>query len=291
MHKATSGYDDVPEERYHFPSTYRNLVARSEGEWFVYYEPRRDGGREVYVALGRLGAMTQDPQRSDHFYVSVNSYEDFPEPVSWKRSDGTPFESRLRKEDGTTNKGQFGRAIHELAMNEFTEIVELGFAEVLREEQPEIPLPGVAEIVVAPRPIIEMVVQRRVRDRAFTNTVRRAYDQRCAFTGLKIVNGGGWTEMEAAHIRPVEADGPDSIRNGLALSRTMHALFDRGFLSMSDDFRILEATNAPLPDQLRMQLRDDRRALIPTEDSFRPHPAFLAFHRREIFKDRSQSSR
>lgn len=291
MHKATSGYDDVPWERYHFPQTYRNLVARSEGDFFVYYEPRRDDGREAYVAMGRLGTITPDPQRADHFYVGVTDYRPFSTEVPWKMPDGTVIESQLLKSDGSTNKGRFGRAVHELPTSEFTQIVELGFADVLAEEDPAIPLPAAAEVDVAPRRIVEMVMQRRVRERAFTKNVRNAYGQTCAFTGLKIVNGGGWTEMEAAHIRPVEKDGPDSIRNGLALSRTMHALFDRGFLSLTDDFRIIEASSVPeLPKELRALLPADRRALMPSNAAIRPHPSFLSFHRREIFKDRLSSS-
>ena len=59
----------------------------------------------------------------------------------------------------------------------------------------------------------------------------RAYDARCAITGLKLINGGGRAEVAAAHIRPVEANGPDIISNGIALSATAHWMFDRGLIS------------------------------------------------------------
>jgi putative restriction endonuclease len=41
-------------------------------------------------------------------------------------------------------------------------------------------------------------------------------------TGLRIFNGSGRAEVQAAHIRPVADNGPDSVRNGLALSSTIH---------------------------------------------------------------------
>ena len=44
-------------------------------------------------------------------------------------------------------------------------------------------------------------------------------------TGLRIVNGGGRPEVQAAHIRAEEADGPDALRNGVALSGTAHWMF------------------------------------------------------------------
>ena len=60
-------------------------------------------------------------------------------------------------------------------------------------------------------------------------------------TGLRIINGGGRSEVQAAHIRPVASSGPDSVRNGLALSGTAHWMFDRGLLSIGDDYSILIA--------------------------------------------------
>jgi len=41
-----------------------------------------------------------------------------------------------------------------------------------------------------------------------------------AITGLKLINGGGRAEVDAAHTRPVEANGPDVLSNGIALSGT-----------------------------------------------------------------------
>ncbi len=60
-------------------------------------------------------------------------------------------------------------------------------------------------------------------------------------TGLKIINGGGRTEVQAAHIRPVPDRGPDSVRNGLALSGTVHWMFDRGLISIDDDYSLIVA--------------------------------------------------
>ena len=39
--KVDPSYDDLPEERYHFPRTYLNAVRQPLHDWIVYYEPRR----------------------------------------------------------------------------------------------------------------------------------------------------------------------------------------------------------------------------------------------------------
>jgi putative restriction endonuclease len=102
-------------------------------------------------------------------------------------------------------------------------------------------------------------------------------------TGLKMVNGGGRCEIEAAHIRPVEDNGPDSPRNGIALSRTVHWMFDRGILSIADDGLILMAKRL-VPDQVSRMLNPDGHILSPNDRTFAPHRVFLRYHREYRFK-------
>jgi putative restriction endonuclease len=102
-------------------------------------------------------------------------------------------------------------------------------------------------------------------------------------TGLRLVNGAGRCEIMAAHIRPVAASGPDSPRNGLALSRTVHWMFDRGLLSAEDDGRIL-TTRRLVPEQVRRVLNPDGYLRWPDDRLVRPHPQFLRYHRETVFR-------
>lgn len=99
-------------------------------------------------------------------------------------------------------------------------------------------------------------------------------------------NGGGRTEVDAAHIRPVGDGhaGPDSIRNGLALSKTVHWMFDRGLLSIDNDYRILTARNL-VPEPIRRLLLPEGYAFVPEDKRAQPAPAFLDYHRNKIFKE------
>jgi putative restriction endonuclease len=123
-----------------------------------------------------------------------------------------------------------------------------------------------------------------VRDRIFRQNVLRAYSERCAISGLRLINGRGRAEASAAHIRPVEANGPDIVNNGIALSGTVHWMFDRGLLSLGDDLRILISRQANDPDGIRTLINETGFAL-PTRHPFeRPHPRFLQWHRENCFK-------
>lgn len=80
---------------------------------------------------------------------------------------------------------------------------------------------------------------------------------------MKLINGGGRAEVAAAHIRPVEANGPDIVSNGLALSGTAHWMFDRGLISLSDDLDILISRHVNDPDGVRAFINRSGRAIAP----------------------------
>ncbi|WP_081644520.1 HNH endonuclease [Arenimonas oryziterrae] len=284
----SSAYDDQPELRYHFPKTYLRQVQLALGDGIVYYEPRRDdgpsssGGRQAYFATAFVDRIEPDERRAEHFYAYLKNYTEFDCAVPFREGD-IYREALLRKDDGSTNKGAFGRSVRQLPRNEFEAIVQLGLS---HQAEPWELTSGVNEDVVpeyVTRPIVERLVSRKFRDEVFRRHVRAAYDNSCAVTGLRLINGGGRPEVQAAHIRPVEADGPDTVRNGLALTGTIHWLFDRGLLSLDDQCRVMLSPQG-LPDDLDRLIPSNRMLRLPAAPELRPHPTYLSWHREFRFK-------
>ncbi len=296
--KVDSAYDDLPEERYHFPRTYLRQVQAALNDWIIYYEPRRAssdlssrGGRQAYFATARISRIAADPLTPDHFYAYVSDYLEFDRAVPF-REGSRYYESQLRRDDGETSKGAFGRAVRPISDSEYDLILHAGFVRTLGAvEAPAATRASqgapseMAEDPQAPfeRPIVERLVARPFREAAFAVSVKSAYGETCAVTGLRIINGGGRAEVQAAHIRPVADGGSDSIRNGLALSGTAHWMFDRGLLSIADDYTILIAEKQ-LPGEAIRLIRPDRTVAIPGRLDARPHPTHLRYHRERIFK-------
>ena len=290
--KVDPTYDDLPEFQYHFPRTYLRAAEAAVGDWIIYYEPRRAtgelssrGGRQAYFATARVAAVRSDPTVPEHFYAFVEDFLQFPRPVPFKDGD-LYYESALRRNDGGTNKGAFGQAVRPISDNEYGLILSAASTDLFSSTlSANIALPqGFAEEpAVFERPIVERVTSRPFRDAAFSSAVRAAYDNTCAMTGLKIINGGGRPEVQAAHIRPVADAGPDSVRNGIALCGTFHWMFDRGLLSLDDDLKILLATDR-VPDTVSRLINTNRRLVLPRRAELRPHPQFLRFHRESVFK-------
>jgi putative restriction endonuclease len=290
--KVTPNYNDLPEVRYHFPRTYLNQATQVVGDHIVYYEPRRSsaelssfGGRQSYFGVARVTAVIEDHTLAGHYYALVDDYLDFDRPVPF--SEGSEYyESALKKEDGSTNKGAFGRAVRLIPDNEFDRILKSGFAPILDENlesQGVMPFEISEPHIPFERPIVEMTVSRPFRERSFMHNVRAAYANRCAITGLRLINGGGRPEVQAAHIQPVALKGPDSVRNGLALSGTVHWMFDRGLISIGDDYKIIVAKKHVPDDAVRL-LNENGMINLPTDPTLYPNAHFLKFHRDEVFK-------
>src|SRR5581483_6386182 len=216
--------------------------------------------------------VVDDTELANHFYAVVDNYLDFDRVVPF--AEGSEYyESALKKADGSTNKGAFGRAVRTIPDDEFDRILKVGFAPVIGDgEQPQmLPALGIDEPQVPfDRPVVEMTILRPFRERSFMFNVRAAYANRCAMTGLRLINGGGRPEVQAAHIQPVAAKGPDSVRNGLALSGTVHWMFDRGLISVGDDYRILVAKNHVPDDAIRL-LNRSGSIFLPKDETLYPN--------------------
>ena len=292
--KVTPSYNDLPEVRYHFPRTYLNYVQQTIGDYIVYYEPRRSsaelssrGGRQSYFGVARVDKVIEDDTLADHFFAIIDgsTYLDFDTAVPFYEGDEY-YESALKKDDGSTNKVAFGRAVRLIPEDEFDRILKSGFAPILGENLASqgATLPGFSE-PPAPfeRPVVEMMLSRPFRERSFMHNVRAAYSNRCAITGLRLINGGGRPEVQAAHIQPVASKGPDSVRNGLALSGTVHWMFDRGLISINDDYKILIAKRHVPSDAIRL-LNQSGMINLPKDPTHYPNAHYLKFHRDVVFK-------
>jgi len=73
----------------------------------------------------------------------------------------------------------------------------------------------------------------RLGQGGFRVVVMDGYKRRCAVTGEKTL-----PVLEAAHIRPYSDDGPHAISNGIFLRSDFHTLFDRGYITISNEYRV-----------------------------------------------------
>lgn len=292
MHRADSIYDDSPPERYQFPRQYLGRVKPSIGHWIVYLEPTKVPGSRGYFAIAQVAGVVPDPTEQGMFiaHIEPGTYLPFAQPVAFN-VDGQPVERGLLNEQGRLS-GRAQAAVRPLSSEDFNRILDIGFRDAgatLPRSDDAPALTGFADTqtpfdIAGPRARIARITTRAVRDRVFRTLVLRAYDERCALTGLKFINGGGRAEVNAAHIQPVAAGGPDTVNNGIALSGTAHWMFDRGLISLDDDLRILISRHVNDQESAAAFINRTGIAVRPVDRRDRPHPRFLHWHRTNCFK-------
>jgi putative restriction endonuclease len=225
--------------------------------------------------------------------IEPGSYLDFEQAVPFNGARGIVERGVLNEAGNISGRAQ--AAVRPISLEDFNRIIEIGFP----DEEPLLPrvgtpleAPAVERVGEGQAPFVMDVERERVgyynsrivRDRVFRKRVLEAYDCRCAITGLKLINGGGRAEVEAAHIKPVEANGPDIVTNGLALSGTAHWMYDRGLISLEDDLQVIVSRQVNDSESVWSLVNKSGRAAVPANPAHRPHPSYLAWHRQHCFK-------
>ena len=124
------------------------------------------------------------------------------------------------------------------------------------------------------------LVTRRLGQGSFRVLVTDAYRRRCAVTGERALPA-----LEAAHIRPVHAGGEHRVDNGLLLRSDLHALFDRGYVTVTPEYRFVASRRLKRDfDNGEAYLRmTGTRLWLPPDPSERPNREFLEWHADTMF--------
>lgn len=289
IHRTDSIYADIPSEQYQFPKNYLSRAKECEGDWILYLEPTKVKNTKGYFAVAKVQEIIPDPRATDMYLAIIEpgSYLDFGDPVPF-RLDGQIVEQGVLNDAGRIS-GRAQAAIRPISNSDFARIIDLGLEESAHA-LPRVGTPKGFEEAQAPfdsfpnRRRIQQLTNRAVRDRNFRRSVVRAYGERCAVTGLRLINGGGRAEVEAAHIMPVEHNGPDIISNGLALSGTAHWMFDRGLIGIGQGMEILVSRHSNDPEQVHRLINASKKLVSPPNPRDKPRTEFLTWHRQNIYK-------
>lgn len=131
-------------------------------------------------------------------------------------------------------------------------------------------------------------VVRRGREAQFRLRVVAAYNYTCALTGYRLTTIDGATIVDAAHIHRFADSGNNDPRNGLALCKNAHWMFDLGLWTLTDDLKV-EVADAAFaeagPDGLRLApYRSLRLAHLPADPAGWPDRVHLDWHRKHVFE-------
>ncbi len=118
-------------------------------------------------------------------------------------------------------------------------------------------------------------LKERKGQSAFRSDILKTYNQRCCISG-EIVS----EILQAAHIQPYLSEASNHIQNGLCLRADLHGLFDRGLISISEDYKVI--TSERLKGSSYEPLHG-KSIWLPDDLVQRPSLEAIAYHRSEFF--------
>ncbi len=119
-----------------------------------------------------------------------------------------------------------------------------------------------------------------VRGGVFKKVVPRIYNYTCCISGMSVITGLPIQMIDACHIVPFSESHDDTIRNGISLCPNLHRAFDRGLISIDENYRVVVSSQFTEKDESEYSIRkyQSKRILLPTEEKYRPHRENLMWH-------------
>lgn len=129
------------------------------------------------------------------------------------------------------------------------------------------------------------VVKTRVNQEVFRAMVLSAYNGTCCITGISIPE-----LLIASHIVPWSIDDKNRLnpRNGLCLNALHDRAFDRGIITIGEDFRVVVSSRIRKSNSSRGKGLDlitnyeNKKIHLPSR--FLPDPIFFEYHRKNVFQ-------
>ena len=121
----------------------------------------------------------------------------------------------------------------------------------------------------------------RLGQGAFRVIVTDLYKRQCALTNSHVLH-----VLDAAHIRPYAEGGSHSPRNGLLLRQDIHTLFDRGYVTVSPEYRV--EVSRRLKDEFdngkEYYALQGRHILLPDSPQLQPSADSLRWHNENVYR-------
>ncbi|MEI7505161.1 MAG: HNH endonuclease, partial [Paludibacter sp.] len=119
-----------------------------------------------------------------------------------------------------------------------------------------------------------------IRSNIFKKEVPKIYNYTCCISGLRIDVIDNISVIDACHIIPFSVGYNDSITNGIALCPNLHRAFDRGLITINEQFQVIVNNNFSEPTNSPYSIKqfDKKFINLPNDINFHPSIESLKHH-------------
>ena len=123
-----------------------------------------------------------------------------------------------------------------------------------------------------------------LRSGAFKKEILKIYDRTCCISALKINSSQNIAMVDACHVVPFADSHDDTISNGISLCPNLHRAFDRGLITIDDNYRVCisdiltEIPNNPYS----IRQFNGKQLILPTKRLYYPGITNFRVHREKF---------
>lgn len=120
-----------------------------------------------------------------------------------------------------------------------------------------------------------------IRGSLFKREVPKIYSFSCAISGMQLSTLKNISMIDACHIVPFSESYDDTIGNGIALSPNLHRAFDRGLISIDENYKVLVSSSFKenLNSPFSIRQFEGTQILLPKKENLYPSQVNLKNHR------------
>jgi putative restriction endonuclease len=124
-----------------------------------------------------------------------------------------------------------------------------------------------------------------LRGSIFKREVPKIYNNTCCISGMKIDSTLNISMIDACHIVPFSQCYDDTITNGIALCPNLHRAFDRGLITIDNNYQVVISDIFKETESNYSICKFDRKKIqLPVDKEFFPSKINLEWHIQNVFK-------
>lgn len=148
------------------------------------------------------------------------------------------------------------------------------------------------QILNDPQPTYQKLIENAdeeeifIRSGVFKKVIPKIYNYTCSVSGMQITANFDVQMIDACHIVPFSISHDDTISNGISLSPTIHRAFDRGLITIDNEYRIVVSnTFTETATNSFIKSYEGKSILLPKQKSYFPLVQNLEWHRINVFRN------
>ncbi|MCT4601393.1 MAG: HNH endonuclease [Marinifilum sp.] len=120
-----------------------------------------------------------------------------------------------------------------------------------------------------------------VRGNIFKKEIPKIYNHACCISELRIDSILNASLLDACHIIPFSESYNDTINNGFALCPNLHRAFDRGLISIGDNYEVIVSSTFVESSNTSYGIRqfEGKKITLPKNPDYLPSLEAFKFHR------------